>query len=407
LSKKNIINSWPSYSISESNLISKTLLSNKVNYWTGNQTKKFENEFAKVIGSKYAIAVANGSLALELALRSLGLGSGDEVIVTSRTFVASASSISNIGADPIFVDVDPNSGNISPKEILKALTTKTKAIICVHLAGWPCDMDSIMKIAYQNGIKVIEDCAQAHGAKYKGKYVGSIGDIGTWSFCQDKIISTGGEGGMVTTNDNSLWKKMWSYKDHGKNHSIIFDGNQDQVGFKWVHDSIGTNFRMIEIQAALGRFQLKKLNRWVKQRNKNAQAIFKILSKYESIRIPDFKCSDTCKKDCHKAQGCLHAFYKCYVYVDQNFLKSNWSRNKIIEEINKKNIPCYAGSCSEIYLEKAFEGYKKKPKERLFFAKLLGDSSLMFLVHPSISKENMNLCLSVIENVILRATIKK
>lgn len=406
MSKKNIFNSWPSYSITEAKLVSKILLSNKVNYWTGNQTKQFENEFASFIGTKYGIAVANGSLALELALRALGLGPGDEVIVTSRTFIASASCISNIGADPIFTDVDPNSGNISPDAIKNVLSKKTKAIICVHLAGWPCDMDSIMKIAHQNGIKVIEDCAQAHGAKYKGKYVGSIGDIGTWSFCQDKIISTGGEGGMVTTNNNSLWKKMWSYKDHGKNYTIIFDGIQDQVGYKWVHDTIGTNFRMIEMQAAIGRFQLKKLNNWVKQRNKNAKEIFKVLEKYKSIRIPDFKCTETCKQDCYIKQNCQHAFYKCYVYINENFLKPDWSRDKIIKEINKKNVPCFAGSCSEIYLEKTFDGYKKKPKERFFFSKLLGESSLMFLVHPYISKENMSLYLKVINNVLMRATIK-
>jgi len=212
---------WPSFTQEEADTISKVLLSNKVNYWTGNEGKKFEKEFAAFVNVKYAVAVANGSVALELALRALDIGKNDEVIVTSRTFLASVSSIVMVGATPIFADVDINSQNITAESIHKVISKKTKAIICVHLAGWPCEMDPIITLAEDNGLYVIEDCAQAHGASYKGKSVGSIGHVGCWSFCQDKIMSTAGEGGMVTTNDESLWLKMWSYKDHGKSWKEI------------------------------------------------------------------------------------------------------------------------------------------------------------------------------------------
>ena len=259
---------WPCYADDEIEAVNRVLLSNKVNYWTGNECRQFEDEFSLFAGTKYAVAVMNGSVALELALIALGVGAGDEVIVTSRTFVASASSIVNIGAVPIFADVDPNSQNITEVTIQKVISDKTKAIICVHLAGWPCDMDPIMRIADASGISVIEDCAQAHGAIYKERSVGSIGHIGCWSFCQDKIISTGGEGGMVTTDDYDLWKKMWEYKDHGKNWDSINRLNND-IGFKWVHDTIGTNWRMTEIQAAIGRVQLRKLEDWTAKRQKH------------------------------------------------------------------------------------------------------------------------------------------
>ena len=213
---------WPQYSEDEVEVVSKILRSGKVNYWTGEECRLFEKEFAKFCGSKYAVAVSNGTVALDLALLSLGIGVGDEVIVTSRTFIASASSIVNVGAKPIFCDVDLNNGNVSIENIEKTFSSKTKAIVCVHLSGFPCEMDPIMNFALNKGICVIEDCSQAHGAYYKGKSVGSIGHVGTWSFCQDKIISTAGEGGMVTTNDHSLWKFISSFKDHGKDYDAVY-----------------------------------------------------------------------------------------------------------------------------------------------------------------------------------------
>jgi dTDP-4-amino-4,6-dideoxygalactose transaminase len=396
--------SWPLFSNEEIDAVKKVLLSNKVNYWTGHETRNFENEFSKWCGTTYAVAVANGTVALDLALKALGIKEGDEVIVSPRSFIASVSCVINAGATPIFSEIDYRSGNITAKHIAQVITKKTKAIICVHLAGWPCDMDPIMAIAQKNKIKVIEDCAQAHGAKYKGKSVGSIGHIGAWSFCQDKIITTGGEGGMVTTNSHQLWKKMWSYKDHGKNFDIA-NNNDHSHTFKWSHDHFGTNWRMLEIQAALGRIQLKKIDSWTKKRQLNAGRILRSAAKFKSIKFNTFNCDqEKCSEQCSIKSRCIHAYYKCYIYIDPSKLKDGWTRNKILGEINKQGVPCYQGTCPEIYLEKAFDRTNFKPKLRLEQAKILGETSLMFLVHPTLTNEEINKTCHVLENVFKNAT---
>lgn len=368
---------WPSFSEEEIAAVSQVLRSNKVNYWTGEQGRKFEKEFAAYTDSKYAVAVANGTLALDLALHALGVSKGDEVIVTSRTFIASISSIINAGATPIFADVELDSQNISAATIKAAVTQKTKAIICVHLAGWPCEMDDIMALAKQNSLYVIEDCAQAHGTKYKGKSVGSIGHIGAWSFCQDKIMTTGGEGGMLTTNDEELWRKAWAFKDHGKSYAAVYE-KQHPPGYRWLHESFGTNWRLTEMQSAIGRIQLTRMPTWTKLRNDNAEKIFQVCRQYPWLivpRVPD---------------NIVHAYYKCYVFVDKNKLPKDSSRDNIITTINEFNVPCYSGSCSEVYKEKAFDNTDLQPKVALKNAQLLGESSLMFLVHPTLTNIEMN-----------------
>ncbi len=188
---------WPSFSEEEANAVRNVILSNKVNYWTGQECREFEKEFAQWCGTNYAIALSNGTLALELAFRAVGVGPGDEVVVTPRTFLASASSIVTVGANPVFADVDLDSQNITPESIERVLTPRTKAILCVHLAGWPCDMRGIRALADAHKLKVVEDCAQAHGARYHGVSVGALSDVAAWSFCQDKIMTTGGEGGWL------------------------------------------------------------------------------------------------------------------------------------------------------------------------------------------------------------------
>jgi dTDP-4-amino-4,6-dideoxygalactose transaminase len=395
---------WPSFSEEEAEAIKNVLLSNKVNYWTGDECRTFEKEFADWTGVDYSIALANGTLALEVALRALDIGPGDEVVVTPRTFIASISCVVNVGATPIFADVDPESGNITAETISKVLTPKTKGIICVHFAGWPCDMDPIMALASLNNIKVIEDCAQAHGAIYKGRSVGSIGHIGAWSFCQDKIMTTGGEGGMVTTNDESLWRKMWAYKDHGKSYEAVYERDHPP-GFRWVHESFGSNFRMIEIQATIGRIQLKRMVEWSAKRNENALSVLKAFESFKAIRIPNFKCNRDCIKDCASLNQCQHAQYKCYVYVENAHLKEGWSRDRIIQEIEMRGVPCFQGGCSEVYLEKAFEGTGFIPKNRLPIAKMLGDTSLMFLLHPTLTQENINKTKEVIMDVLKSASL--
>jgi dTDP-4-amino-4,6-dideoxygalactose transaminase len=396
---------WPSFAPEEADAVHRVVLSNKVNYWTGTESRAFEKEFAAWCQTRYAVALSNGTLALDVALKALGIGSGDEVVVTPRTFIASVSCVVNAGATPVFADVEADSGNISAKTILRVLTPKTKAVICVHLAGWPCDMDPIMQLAQVHGLKVIEDCAQAHGARYKGRPLGSIGHVGAWSFCQDKIMTTGGEGGMVTTNDESLWRAMWSFKDHGKSYEAVYE-RQHPSGFRWLHESFGTNWRMLEMQAVIGRIQLKRMKSWMEARARNANSILDTCKKFLSLRVPTFKCG-SCGGACSNSgssQGCIHANYKCYVYVRPENLNSGWSRDRIIEEVNTLGVPCYQGSCSEVYLEKAFDNTGWRPKERLPVAKELGETSIMFLVHPTLTQDEIHKTCEVIEQVMTRAS---
>ena len=361
---------WPNFSQEEADAVSRVLLSNKVNYWTGTEGRAFETEFATFAGTKHAIALANGTVALDLALQGLGVGavyggtSNDEVIVTPRSFIASASSVVNAGAKPVFADVDRDSQNITPATVEPLLTENTKAIICVHLAGWPCDMDGFRALAEPRGIKLIEDCAQAHGAKLNGVPVGGLGDVAAWSFCQDKIMTTGGEGGMVTCNDEELWRRMWAFKDHGKSWEAVYERDH-KPGFRWLHESIGTNWRLTEMQSAIGRIQLERMSDWQATRARNGEAILNAARSNPLFRVPDLPNSVT------------HAFYKAYVFVNGNAAL----RDRIMGEINAQGVPCFSGSCSEIYREKAFGGNSMQ----LSTARELGETSLMLLVHPSLN----------------------
>lgn len=384
--------SWPSFTEEEANAARSVLLSNKVNYWTGGEGRAFEKEFAAWSDTKHAIAVANGTVALDLALVAVGIAAGDEVIVTSRTFLASASSIVSVGAIPVFADVDRESQNITPESVEPLITKKTKAIICVHLAGWPCDMDGFRDLAEEHSLWLIEDCAQAHGAEYKGSPVGSLGDIAAWSFCQDKIMTTGGEGGMVTTNDEFLWKKAWSYKDHGKSWDSVY-GKEHPPGFRWLHDSFGTNWRMTEVQAAIGRIQLRRMCQWTDLRRRYSEAIWTSARNCRGLRVPELP------------SYIKHAGYKCYVFVEPLELAEGWDRDRIIAEITSLGIPCFSGSCSEVYLEKAFDNTGWRPEERLPIAKELGDTSLMFLVHPTLHMHEIENTCQVLQQIMDKASI--
>ena len=387
---------WPIYSKEEIDAATEVLQSGKVNYWTGNKVKKFEIKFANIVGTNFAIALSNGTVAIELALRALKISNQDEVIVTSRTFIASVSSIVNSGARPVFADVDRDTQNINIESIKKVFTEKTKAIICVHLAGWPCDMDPIMQFAKNNNIFVIEDCAQAHGAVYKGKSVGSIGDIGCWSFCQDKIISTGGEGGMVTTNNKKLWNIIWSLKDHGKSKDLL-ESKDNQNGFRWLHSTFGSNYRMTEFQAAIGLIQIGKLTQWNKKRIDNLNTIYEGVKDLPNIRIPKYRCKE-CSCNFENGVYCKNAAYKCYLFVNGD----EFLRNKIMTEVNKEGVPCFYGSCSEVYLETAFKEEGLQPKIRLKVAKELGETSLMFLIHPNLTQTEIDKTIKVIRKVALQ-----
>ncbi|MBZ0333214.1 DegT/DnrJ/EryC1/StrS family aminotransferase [Marinobacter sp. AL4B] len=382
---------WPSFTEEEANAVRDVVLSNKVNYWTGQESREFERDFAAWSGTEHAIAVMNGTVALDVAMLALGVGKGDEVIVTPRTFLASVSSIVNTGAVPVFADVCADTQNITAESISAVLTPRTRAIIAVHLAGWPCDMDPIMQLADEHNLFVIEDCAQAHGALYKGKPVGSIGHVGAWSFCQDKIMTTGGEGGMVTTNDTALWKKMWALKDHGKSWDAVYE-REHAPGFRWLHESFGTNWRMTEMQAAIGRIQLKRMPKWNEQRLQNANKIWDAARQLKGLRVP------TVPADIQ------HAAYRCYVFAEPSVLKADWNRDRIINAIVENGVPCFSGSCSEVYLEKAFDGTDLRPKKRLEVACELGEISLMFLVHPTLTEAEIEKTCSMLQQVMTAAT---
>jgi dTDP-4-amino-4,6-dideoxygalactose transaminase len=383
------IPSWPCYELDEMDAVKKILESGKVNYWTGDECRLFEKEFAESIGVSYAVAVMNGTVALEAILASLGVSNGDEVIVTPRSYIASASCAVMRGARPVFADIDRESQNITAQTIEKVITSRTRAIIAVHLAGWPCDMDSILALARKRGLAVIEDCAQASGALYKGRPVGSLGDAAAFSFCQDKIMTTGGEGGMVSTNNKDIWSKVWSYKDHGKSYETVYRGDpKPGPSFKWLHESFGTNGRMTEMQAAIGRIQLLKLPDWIRRRRRHAEILTKAFAKIPALRL-------TIPPD-----DCQHAYYKYYTFLNREMLNPAWDRERIIVTINAEGISCSTGSCSEMYLEKAFDAGGMMPEKRLPVAEELGNTAMMFLVHPTISDRDMADMVTGVEKVM-------
>ncbi len=385
-----LINSWPYFDSDQVDSVAHVLTSGKVNTWTGEETKAFEHEFAEWCGSSQAIAMANGSLALSAAYLAIGIGQGDELITTPRTFIATASSAVLLGAKPIFADVDADSGAITAATIAPLITTRTKAISVVHLGGWPADMPAICDLARTHGIAVIEDCAQAHGARINGQSVGSFGDLAAWSFCQDKIMTTAGEGGMVNTSRSELWDSMWAFKDHGKTHEAVFE-REHPPGFRWLHERFGSNFRLTELQSAIGRIQLQRLPEWTATRTRNALLLAQALGDLPSVRVP------------LPPEHFTHAWYKFYAFVQPEALADGWSRDRILTEIAALGYPALAGSCSEIYLERCFQEAGLAPAERLPVARNLGETSLMFLVHPTITNEQMSAYTEVVRSVVQRA----
>ena len=382
---------WPVYAQDEIDAVVAVLQSGKVNYWTGQEGRRFEEEYAAAAGCRHAVALANGTNALELALVALQVPPGSEVITTPRTFIASASAAVMRGCIPVLADVDPDSGNITADTIARVITPNTKAIIPVHLAGWPCDMEPIMALADAHGLKVIEDCAQANGATYKGRPVGRLGHAACFSFCQDKIITTGGEGGMLTTHDEAVWRRAWEFKDHGKSYEAVYH-REHAPGFRWLHESFGTNWRMTDMQAAIGRLQLKKLPEWTRLRNAHMDQLFNGLQHHAALRIP------------RAADGFGHAAYKAYVYLRPERLKPGWTRDRIMIDISSLGVPCQSGSCSEIYREKAFVDSGFGTREPLTVAAELGRTSLMFQIHPTLTKEDLVRTLEAANRILEEAT---
>lgn len=382
---------WPYFAPDEVQAVVEVLQSGKVNYWTGTHAREFEAEYAASVDCPHGIALANGTVALEIALRALGIGPGDEVVVTPRTFIASASSVVTCGATPVFADVDRDSGNLTAATVEAVLTPRTRAIIAVHLAGWPCDMDPLLELASRHGLYVIEDCAQAHEARYHDRPVGSLGHIGAFSFCQDKIMTTGGEGGLVVTHNPEWYETMWSLKDHGKSRPLALSQNHPP-GFRWLHESFGGNARMTEMQAAMGRVMLRKLPEWVQTRRRNARTILDHLAGLPAIRLPE------------PPADVYHACYKLYFYVEPAKLKAGWDRDRIMAAVCAEGVPCMSGSCSEVYLEKAFPE-SMRPAERLPVARELGETSLMVMVHPTLTEEDVSDTCRALEKVLTVASL--
>jgi dTDP-4-amino-4,6-dideoxygalactose transaminase len=383
---------WPVYDEQQIEDVVAVLRSGEVNAWTGPHVKAFEDAYAAFLGNRHAIALANGTVALDVALHALGLQPDDEVIVTPRSFVASAACVPFSGGVPVFADVDADSQNITAASITAKITAKTKGIIVVHLAGWPCDMPAIMQLARDHGLWVIEDCAQAHGAEIDGRPVGTFGDIAAFSFCQDKIITTGGEGGLISMNDTDLWAKAWARKDHGKSYDTVFHTNHPP-GFRWLHETIGTNGRMMAIQAVIGSRQLQLLPEWREIRTRNAMAIRDALGELDALRtpVPD--------------NNMRHAYYRFYAFVRPEYLRPGYSRDRIVAEVNAAGVACFSGSCSEVYLEKCFVDNGLAPKERLPVARELGETSIALLVDPTIDVERARRNGEALRDVVTQATI--
>lgn len=382
---------WPAFDEEMCAAAQQVLKSGRVNYWTGEETRAFEREYASAVGVPHAIAVANGTVALELALFALGVGPGDEVIVPSRTFIASASCAVIRGAKPVIADLDPDSQNLTAESIRRVLTPRTRAIICVHFAGWPCDMDPILELARERNLYVIEDCAQAHGALYRGRPVGSMGHINAFSFCQDKILTTAGEGGLVTTSDPVLWERAWSFKDHGKSWDAVYH-RQHPGSFKFLHESFGTNWRLTEIQSAIGRVMLRRLPSWVAQRRQRAQRLLGQLEGHPALRTP------------RPTAESFHSYYKCYAFLRPERLKAGWTRDRVVQALQAEGIPAGCGSCGEIYREVAFARAGFGPTEPLPVAHELHENSLMFLVHPTLTPEMIDATATAVEKVLAVAS---
>lgn len=366
---------WPLYADDEIAAATDVLRSGRVNaLHHGDQCRAFEADYAAATGMPHALCLANGTVALEIALRALGIGPGDEVIVTPRSFVASASAVVFVGATPVFADVDPVSQNLTAQTVAPMITPRTRAILVVHLAGWPCAMDDLCILAADNHLKIIEDCAQAHGATWTGRPVGSFGDAATFSFCTDKIISTGGEGGLLLLRDPDVHAAAYALKDHGKQLGTALPPG---AAFRWLHGSFGSNQRLTEFQAAIGRRQFAKLPEWTAARRRNAATLETALSGLPAIRltVPDNDVG--------------HAYYKYYAFIRPRHLQPGWSRDRIVEAAIAAGLPCLSGICPEIYREQAFVRAGIGPAQPLPVAQELGQTSVMFPCDPTLRPSDM------------------
>jgi dTDP-4-amino-4,6-dideoxygalactose transaminase len=395
---------WPHFFDDEIEEVEKVLREGRVNYWTGTRGREFQESFARFCCAKHGIAVMNGTAALHVALAAAQIGPGDEVIVPPRTFIATAFSVLHQNAVPVFADIDLRTQNIDVHSIRERITERTRAIICVHLAGLPCDMDPIMELAAEFDVKVIEDAAQAHGAKYKGKLTGTLGHIAAFSFCNDKIITTGGEGGMVVTDSDEMAEIARSFKDHGYEERERRNLLELEALYTYIHHRMGYNYRMTEMQAAIGLKALEKLEWNLSRRRENARYLSDRLSRHDAL-IPPFESDDF-----------EHAYYKYYVRLNLKRLKTD--RDTFVKAVRAEGVPIGLGASSEGYREQAFQelvGYGRTGcpfrcpwyKGRADYtavelpnAKRLGDEVFVLQVHPTIERRDLEDVITSIEKVL-------
>ena len=369
---------WPQHEPDEIAAVVRLLETGRVNSMMhGEQTRQFEAEFAAFCGMPHGIAVSNGTVALELALRALGVGPGDEVIVPCRSFFATAACVVAVGATPVFADIDPISNGMDPASARRMVTPRTAAILCVHVGGWPCDMTALRALADEKNLWLIEDCAQAHGASLNGQMAGSLGDAAAFSFCTDKIMSTGGEGGMLLLRNEAHWKRAWAYKDHGKNPDKFFSPPTES-GFRYLHDSFGTNWRMTEMQAAIGRRQLAKLPGWIAKRRRNADALARLLADETGVEVPAIP------------DHVGHAFYRLYVMIDPARLGGAGTTAAVIDRMCRMGMPVGSGSCADMSQEAAFEEIAPQRDGALAAAREAGRRSIAFPVDHLLDEYDMH-----------------
>lgn len=334
---------WPQMCEEAVKAVEEVLRSGKVNYWTGPKGMEFEKKFAEWQGSKHAISVSSGTSALHTALTALGIGPGDEVIVPSYTFIASSFSIVQAGAVPRFADVNKEDHCISASSAEKLITDRTKAIMVVHLYGNVCDMDPIMALAKKHNLFVIEDNAEAFGGSYKGKKTGTIGHIAACSFCQNKTFTTGGEGGMVTTDNEDLSWKARSFRDHGYDVKERLNLLEMEQKLPYIHNQVGWNYRMTEMQSAIGLAELERMDSWnMPARKRNAHII---IDKLKDLPQVLYAPIDTAERE--------NGWFVTAFTLDIENMKCDIQQ--FVEAAGAEGAPCWKVFWPQCHTERAFQ----------------------------------------------------
>ena len=380
---------WPAPSEAQIEAVTAVLRSGAINYWTGTEGRSLEREYADDLGRAHALTVANGTLALELALRGFGVGPGDEVVVPARSFIATASCVVALGATPVFADIDPESTDVTAETVEAVFTDRTAAVIVVHIAGWPAEMDPIVRLAHERGVIVIEDCAQAHGATYHGRPVGSFGDAACFSFCQDKIVAAG-EGGLLALDDDAAFAIAWEYRDHGTSLAKLSDPGfmGRPASFRWVRDSFGSNYRLPELEAAMVRAGQRELPVAHARRTELATRLARGIQGLRGIRVP-LPPADR-----------EHAFYRLYAYVTPSELAQGWDRDRVLFAIAAEGVPVQYGSCAELYREEAFARAGLGLADRLPGAARAHETALAFFVHPTLADSDVDDVIAAVRKVM-------